>query len=112
MDFLVYVQCYIRLFKRLRVPLQPKGKKEEILLFGQLQGARQIAFFKLDRPTESLITIPYRTNSPAECRRELERITHPDAITWAMVGDRRQRYCEYVDEETRVETIAFEEQAQ
>lgn len=112
MDFLVYVQCYIRLFKRLRVPLQPKGKKEEILLFGQLQGARQIAFFKLDRPTESLISIPYRTNSPAECRRELERITHPDAITWAMVGDRRQRYCEYVDEETRVETIAFEEQAQ
>lgn len=112
MDFLVYVQCYIRLFKRLRVPLQPKGKKEEILLFGQLQGARQIAFFKLDRPTESLITIPYRTNSPAECRRELERITHPDAITWAMVGDRRQRYREYVDEETRVETIAFEEQAQ
>ena len=112
MDFLVYVQCYIRLFKRLRVPLQPKGKKEEILLFGQLQSARQIAFFKLDRPTESLITIPYRTNSPAECRRELERITHPDAITWAMVGDRRQRYREYVDEETRVETIAFEEQAQ
>lgn len=112
MDFLVYVQCYIRLFKRLRVPLQPKGKKEEILLFGQLQGARQIAFFKLDRPTESLITIPYRTNSPAECRRELERLTHPDEVTWAMVGDRRQRYREYVDEETRVETIAFKEQAQ
>lgn len=112
MDFLVYIQCYIRLFKRLRVPLKPKGRKGQILLFGQLQGARQIAFFKLDQPTESLITIPYRANSPAECRRELERLTHPDEVTWAMVGDRRQRYREYVDEETRVETIAFEEQAQ
>lgn len=111
MDFLVYVQCYIRLFKRLRVPLK-RNDKEQILLFGQLQGARQIAFFKLDRPTENLITIPYRTNSPAECRRELERLTHPDEVTWAMVGDRRQRYREYVDEETRVETIAFKEQAQ
>lgn len=111
MDFLVYVQCYIRLFKRLRVPLK-RNDKEQILLFGQLQGARQIAFFKLDRPTESLITIPYRTNSPAECRRELDRLTHPDEVTWAMVGDRRQRYREYVDEETRVETIAFKEQAQ
>lgn len=111
MDFLVYVQCYIRLFKRLRLPLK-RNDKEQILLFGQLQGARQIAFFKLDQPTESLITIPYRTNSPAECRRELERLTHPDAVTWAMVGDRRQRYREYVDEETRVETIEFEEQAQ
>lgn len=111
MDFLVYVQCYIRLFKRLRVPLK-HNDKEQILLFGQLQGARQIAFFKLDRPTENLITIPYRTNSPAECRRELERLTHPDEVTWAMVGDRRQRYREYVDEETRVETIAFKEQAQ
>ena len=89
-----------------------RNDKEQILLFGQLQGARQIAFFKLDQPTESLITIPYRTNSPAECRRELERLTHPDAVTWAMVGDRRQRYREYVDEETRVETIEFEEQAQ
>ena len=48
MDFLVYVQCYIRLFKRLRVPLK-RNDKEQILLFGQLQGARQIAFFKLDR---------------------------------------------------------------
>lgn len=111
MDFLVYVQCYTWLFKRLRVPLK-RNDKEQILLFGQLQGARQIAFFKLDRPTESLITIPYRTNSPAECRRELERLTHPDEVTWAMVGDRRQRYREYVDEETRVETIAFKEQAQ
>lgn len=111
MDFLVYVQCYIRLFKRLRLPLK-RNDKEQILLFGQLQGARQIAFFKLDQPTESLITIPYRTNSPAECRRELERLTHPDEVTWAMVGDRRQRYREYVDEETRVETIAFKEQAQ
>lgn len=111
MDFLVYVQCYIRLFKRLRVPLK-HNDKEQILLFGQLQGARQIAFFKLDRPTENLITIPYRTNSPAECRRELERLTHPDEVTWDMVGDRRQRYREYVDEETRVETIAFKEQAQ
>lgn len=111
MDFLVYVQCYIRLFKHLRVPLK-RNDKEQILLFGQLQGARQIAFFKLDRPTENLVTIPYRTNSPAECRRELERLTYPDEVTWAMVGDRRQRYREYVDEETRVETIAFEEQAQ
>ena len=80
MDFLVYVQCYIRLFKRLRLPLK-RNDKEQILLFGQLQGARQIAFFKLDQPTESLITIPYRTNSPAECRRELERLTHGGVLS-------------------------------
>ena len=99
MDFLVYVQSYIRLFKRLRVRLTVKrdNVKKDILVFGMLKGSRQVAFFKLGSPMENLITIPYRTNSPAECRRELERLTSPDMVSWAMVGDRQQTYCDYVE---------------
>lgn len=104
MDFLVYVQSYIRLFKRLRVRLTVKrdNVKKDILVFGMLKGSRQVAFFKLGSPMENLITIPYRTNSPAECRRELERLTSPDMVSWAMVGDRQQTYRDYVEAESFV----------
>ena len=104
MDFLVYVQSYIRLFKRLRVRLTVKrdNVKKDILVFGMLKGSRQGAFFKLGSPMENLITIPYRTNSPAECRRELERLTSPDMVSWAMVGDRQQTYRDYVEAESFV----------
>lgn len=104
MDFLVYVQSYIRLFKRLRVRLTVKrdNVKKDILVFGMLKGSRQVAFFKLGSPMENLVTIPYRTNSPAECRRELERLTSPDMVSWAMVGDRQQTYRDYVEAESFV----------
>lgn len=104
MDFLVYVQSYIRLFKRLRVRLTVKrdNVKKDILVFGMLKGSRQVAFFKLGSPMENLITIPYRTNSSAECRRELERLTSPDMVSWAMVGDRQQTYRDYVEAESFV----------
>ncbi len=104
MDFLVYVQSYIRLFKRLRVRLTVKrdNVKKDILVFGMLKGSRQVAFFKLGSPMENLITIPYRTNSPAECRRELEWLTSPDMVRWAMVGDRQQTYRDYVEAESFV----------
>lgn len=104
MDFLVYVQSYIRLFKRLRVRLTVKRDKvkKDILVFGMLKGSRQVAFFKLGSPMENLVTIPYRTNSPAECRRELERLTSPDMVSWAMVGDRQQTYRDYVEAESFV----------
>ena len=104
MDFLVYVQSYIRLFKRLRVRLTVKrdNVKKDILVFGMLKGSRQVAFFKLGSPMENLVTITYRTNSPAECRRELERLTSPDMVSWAMVGDRQQTYRDYVEAESFV----------
>lgn len=104
MDFLVYVQSYVRLFKRLRVKLTVKrdNVKKDILVFGMLKGSRQVAFFKLGSPMENLITIPYRTNNPAECRRELERLTSPDMVSWAMVGDRQQTYRDYVEAESFV----------
>lgn len=118
MDFLVYAQFFIRLFKRLRTSLKIKVKSndgkentKEILVFGQLRGVRQIEFFKLDRPTENLITLPYRTNSPAECRRELERLTHPDQVGWAMVRGRTEQYREYVELEDFAALQKSKEQA-
>lgn len=117
MDFLVYMQFFIRLFKRLRTSLKIKVKDDdgkentkEILVFGQLRGVRQIEFFMLDRPTENLITLPYRTNSPAECRRELERLTHPDLVGWAMVRHRTEAYREYVEFEDYVALQKSKEQ--
>lgn len=113
MDFLVYVQSYIRLFKRLRVRLTVKrdNVKKDILVFGMLKGSRQVAFFKLGSPMENLVTIPYRTNSPAECRRELERLTSPDMVSWAMVGDRQQTYRDYVEAESFVIVQDSQEQS-
>lgn len=110
-DFIVYVQYFLRLFKRLKEPMKLDETGKQIQVFGQLQGARQIAFFKLNQPTENLITLPYRTNSPAECRRELERLTHPDQMSWAMLGDRRDIYREYVENEVRVELTKYTESA-
>lgn len=110
-DFIVYVQYFMRLFKRLKEPMKLDETGRQIQVFGQLQGARQIAFFKLNQPTENLITLPYRTNSPAECRRELERLTHPDQMSWAMLGDRRDIYREYVENEVRVELKKYSESA-
>lgn len=104
MDFLVYGQTYIRLFKRLRVKLTVKHNnvKKDILVFRMLKTSRQVAFFKLGSPMENLIAIPYRTVSPAECRRELERLTSPDMVSWVMVGDRQQTYRDSVEAESFV----------
>lgn len=67
-----------------------------------LKTGRQVAFFKLGSPTENLIAIPYRTNSPAECCRELERLTSPDMVNWVMVDDRQQTYRDSVEAESFV----------
>lgn len=77
--------------------LEPSGPN-----FAPYPSSRQVAFFKLGSPMENLITIPYRTNSSAECRRELERLTSPDMVSWAMVGDRQQTYRDYVEAESFV----------
>lgn len=109
-ELLLYIQYYIRLFKRLRKPITPRDSPNTITVFAKLVGARQTAFFKLDRSFENLLTLPYRTNSPADCRRELERLTHPDQVGWPMAGDHAGAYRKYVAAENEADIEKLKDQ--
>lgn len=109
-ELLIYIQAYWRIFRRLRKTVKVKignGNEETInCVFGRFSGPKQIAFFQLGNPNDNLLTLPYRTNSPAECRREFERLTSPGVIdSWRILW-RKDKYARYVCYEAAAELMS------
>lgn len=109
-ELLIYIQAYWRIFRRLRktVKLKIDNQTEEKVecIFGRFSGPKQIAFFQLGNPNDNLLTLPYRTNSPAECRREFERLTSPGVVdNWRILW-RKDLYARYVRYEAAAELMS------